>query len=124
MSSSHVKSSEKTGAWTWIKERASAIVLVPLMLWALVAGATVPGLDHAQALAWLAMPTNAMLLAVGLLVAVYHLHLGIRVVIEDYVHGSTGKLALMLNLLGCLALAGAGLAFIILIALAQAPAGA
>ena len=64
------------------------------------------------------------LLAVGLLVAVYHLHLGIRAIIEDYVHGSTGKLALMLNLLGCLALAGAGLAFIILIALAQAPAGA
>ncbi len=124
MSSSHVKSSEKTGAWTWIKERASAIMLVPLMLWALVAGATVPGLDHAQALAWLAMPTNAMLLAVGLLVAVYHLHLGIRVIIEDYVHGSAGKLALMFNLLGCLALAGAGLAFIILIALAQAPAGA
>jgi len=124
MSSTHVKSSEKTGAWTWIKERASALVLVPLMLWALVAGATLAGLDYAQALGWLAQPTNAMLMAVGLLVAVYHLHLGIRVIVEDYVHGSAGKLALMLNLLGCLALAGAGLTFIILIALAQAPAGA
>ena len=124
MSSTHVKSSEKTGAWTWIKERASALVLVPLMLWALVAGATLAGLDYAQALGWLAQPTNAMLMAVGLLVAVYHLHLGIRVIVEDYVHGSAGKLALMLNLLGCLALAGAGLVFIILIALAQAPAGA
>ena len=124
MSSSHVKTSEKTGAWTWIKERASALVLVPLMLWALVAGATLAGLDHAQALTWMAQPMNAMLMAVGLLIAVYHLHLGIRVIIEDYLHGSTGKLVLMLNLLGCLALAGAGLAFIILIALAQAPAGA
>lgn len=124
MSSTHVKSSEKTGAWTWIKERASALVLVPLMLWALVAGATLAGLDYAQALGWLAQPTNAMLMAVGLLVAVYHLHLGIRVIIEDYLHGSAGKLALMLNLLGCLALAATGLVFIILIALAQAPTGA
>ena len=124
MTSTHVKASEKTGAWTWIKERASALVLVPLMLWALVAGATLAGLDHAQALAWLAEPMNAMLVAVGILVGVYHLHLGMRVIIEDYVHGPTGKLVLMLNLLGCLALAGAGLALVILIALAQAPAGA
>ena len=124
MSSIHVKASEKTGAWTWIKERASALILAPLMLWALVAGATLAGLDHAQALTWMAQPMNAMLMAVGLLVAVYHLHLGIRVIIEDYLHGPTGKLALMLNLLGCLVLAVAGLAYIILIALAQAPTGA
>ena len=124
MSSTHVKTSEKTGAWTWIKERASALILAPLMLWALVAGATLAGMDHGQALTWMAQPMNAMLMAVGLLVAVYHLHLGIRVIIEDYLHGASGKLALMLNLLGCLALAGAGLVFIILIALAQAPAGA
>ena len=124
MSSTHVKTSEKTGAWTWIKERASALILAPLMLWALVAGATLAGLDHAQALTWMAQPMNAMLMAVGLLVAVYHLHLGIRVIIEDYLHGSAGKLALMLNLLGCLVLAVAGLAYVILIALSQAPTGA
>lgn len=124
MTSVHVKASEKTGAWTWIKERASALVLIPLMLWALVAGATVAGLDHGQTLAWVAQPLNTTLLALGLLVGVYHLHLGIRVIIEDYLHGPTGKLALTLNLLACLALAGAGLAFLILIALAQAPAGA
>ncbi|MBN8553105.1 MAG: succinate dehydrogenase, hydrophobic membrane anchor protein [Caulobacterales bacterium] len=124
MTSPYVKASEKTGAWTWIKERASALVLAPLMLWTLVAGATLAGLDHAQALAWLAQPVNAMLVAVGILIGVYHLHLGLRAIIEDYVHGSAGKLALTLNLLGCLALAGTGLAFVILIALAQAPAGA
>ena len=124
MTSPHVKTSEMTGAWIWIKERASALVLLPLMLWALVAGATLAGLDHAETLAWLAQPVNAMLVAVGILVGVYHLYLGLRAIIEDYLHGSTGKLVLMLNLLGCLALAGAGLAFVILIALAQAPAGA
>lgn len=124
MSSSHVKTSEKTGAWIWIKERASALILVPLMLWALVAGATLAGLDHGQALSWMAQPVNTMLMAVGLLVAVYHLHLGLRVIIEDYLHGPTGRLALMLNLFGCVALGGVGMAFLIIIALAQAPAGA
>lgn len=123
MSSPHVKTSEQHGAWTWIKERASAIVLIPLLLWGVVMGVAVAGMSHAEALAYVAQPLNATVIAVSLLIAIYHMHLGLRVIIEDYLHGSTGKLVLTLNALGCIALALAALVLVILIASASAPAG-
>lgn len=123
MSSPHVKTSEKHGAWIWIKERASAIVLIPLLLWGVVMGVAVASMSHGEALAYVAQPLNATAIAVSLLIAIYHMHLGIRVIVEDYLHGSTGKLVLTLNALGCIALALAALVLVILIASASAPAG-
>ncbi len=123
MNSPYVKISEKHGAWTWIKERVSALVLIPLTLWGVVMAVAIAGMSHGEAMAYIGQPVNAAVVALGLLVAIYHMHLGLRVVIEDYLHGSTGKLVLTLNALGCLALAAAGLVLVILIALASAPAG-
>ena len=123
MNSPYVKTSEKHGAWTWIKERVSALVLIPLTLWGVVMAVAVAGMSHGEAMAYIGQPVNAAVVALGLLVAIYHMHLGLRVVIEDYLHGSTGKLVLTLNALGCIALAAAGLVLVILIALAPAPAG-
>lgn len=123
MNSPYVKTSEKHGAWTWIKERVSALALIPLTLWGVVMAVAVAGMSHGEAMAYIGQPVNAAVVALGLLVAIYHMHLGLRVVIEDYLHGSTGKLVLTLNALGCIALAAAGLVLVILIALASAPAG-
>lgn len=123
MNSPYVKTSEKHGAWTWIKERVSALVLIPLTLWGVVMAVAVAGMSHGEAMAYIGQPVNAAVVALGLLVAIYHMHLGLRVVIEDYLHGSTGKLVLTLNALACIGLAAAGLVLVILIALASAPAG-
>ena len=124
MSSPHVKTSEKQGAWTWIKERASAVALIPLTLWGVVMAVAVAGMSHAEALAHIAQPVNAAVVVLGLLVAIYHMHLGIRVVVEDYLRGPVEKLVLTLNALVCIGLALAGLVLVILIALGSAPAGA
>lgn len=124
MSSPHVKTSERKGAWTWIKERVSSLVLIPLTLWALVMAVAVTGMSHADALAYVASPLNATAIAVILLISIYHMHLGIQVIVEDYLHGALGKLSLALNALVCLALAAASLVLVILIASGSAPAGA
>lgn len=116
--------SERHGAWTWIKERASAVVLVPLTLWALWSGATLAAGGYEATLAWVGQPLNAGLLLVSLLAAIYHMHLGLKVVIEDYIHLPPSKpLLLGLNLGLCVGLAGVCAFFLLRAALASAPAG-
>lgn len=124
MNSPHVKTSERKGAWTWIKERVSSLVLIPLTLWAVVMGVAVTGMSHAEALAYVASPLNATAIVLILLIAIYHMHLGFQVIIEDYLHGPAGKLSLAINAIACIALAAASLVVVILIASGSAPAGA
>lgn len=124
MNSPHVKTSERKGAWTWIKERVSSLVLIPLTLWAVVMGVAVTGMSHAEALAYVASPLNATAIVLILLIAIYHMHLGFQVIIEDYLHGPAGKLSLAINAGACIALAAASLVLVILIASGSAPAGA
>ena len=67
---------------------------------------------------------NATVIVLILLVAIYHMHLGFQVIIEDYLHGPAGKLSLTINAIACIALAAASLVLVILIASGSAPAGA
>ena len=65
----------------------TAVALVPLTLWltaALIAGRS---RDYAAFVAWLRDPLAALLLVLLLLALFVHLALGLKVVIEDYVHG-------------------------------------
>lgn len=94
------------GAGTWIKERVSSIALVPLTIWGIVSAATISGSGFEGAAHWLSAPVNAVLLGLTVLISLYHMQLGLRVVIEDYVHKPFGKGALLLlNLFLCVALA-------------------
>lgn len=116
--------SARHGAWTWIKERASSAVLIPLTLWALWAGAGLAGGGYEGAAAWITQPVNAGLLLISLLVAIYHMHLGLRVVIEDYIHLPPSKPFLLgLNLGVCLALAAISAFYLMRAALGSAQAG-
>jgi len=112
------------GAGTWIKERVSSLILVPLTGWGFWAAASLSGSGFDGVTRWLHSPVNATLLGVLMLVSLYHMQLGLRVVIEDYVHKPFGKVALLLlNALFCLALAVIAIVSIILIA-RQGGAGA
>jgi succinate dehydrogenase / fumarate reductase membrane anchor subunit len=94
------------GAGHWVKERVSSVALIPLTIWGLWAAASISGTGYAGAVAWLGSPVNAVLLGLLVLLSLYHMQLGLRVVIEDYVHKPFGKgLLLMLNLFLCLAMA-------------------
>ena len=92
--------SAKHGVSHWMAERVSSIVLLLLTPWALWSGLELAAVDFVGARQWLEHPVNAVL-TVGLLVfGFYFLSAAMRVVIEDYVHGSVSKaLALLANLL-------------------------
>jgi succinate dehydrogenase / fumarate reductase membrane anchor subunit len=117
-----VKVSERHGAGDWTAERASSLVLVPLTLWGLWSGYILSGGGYDAALGWFRSPVNASLLAVTLLVSVWHMQMGLKVIVDDYIHkpGSRGALLGLIGLL-CLATAAAGVFFIVRLALGSAP---
>ncbi len=101
--------SAKHGAGHWIAERVSSIALAPLSLWAVYAGLGLARSDYQTAAAWLHRPLNAVLVCLLFLTAFWHMHAGMRVIIEDYIHKTFGKVALLiLNLFVCVLAGGLG----------------
>ena len=117
-----VKVSERHGAGEWTAERLSSLILVPLTLWGLWGGWTLSGAGYDGALAWFRSPVNAVLLAVTLLISLWHMNMGLKVIVDDYIH-KTGSRGALLGLIGlvCLVLAAAGVFFIVRLALGSAP---
>ena len=117
-----VKVSDRHGAGEWTAERLSSLILVPLTLWGLWAGFTMSGGGYEGALAWFRSPVNAVLLAVTLAVSVWHMQMGLKVIVDDYIHKPGSRTAL-LGLIGllCVLLAAAGVFFIVRLALGSAP---
>lgn len=90
------------GAGHWISERLSSLALVPLVLWVIYAGLQLAGAGYDGALAWVRHPLNAVLLVLLLATSFQHMHGGMRVVVEDYIHKTATKAVLLiLNLFVC-----------------------
>ena len=94
--------SAKHGVGTWIAERVSSIALVPLVIWGIWSALIVARGGYDAAVGWMVSPVNAVLLVLTLAVGFWHMQAGMRVVIEDYIHHTLGKTALLLlNLFAC-----------------------
>jgi succinate dehydrogenase membrane anchor subunit len=107
----------KEGVHHWWMQRVSAIALVPLALWFVIAVVAHTGADYAAARAWLASPVTFGLMVLLVGATFYHAQLGLQVVIEDYVHHEGGKIALiLLTKLASLVLALAAVIALLLIA--------
>lgn len=91
--------SDRHGAKTWKAERFTSVLLIPLVLWGLWSGYSLAGTGFEGASAWLRTPLNAGLLLLTLAISIWHMVLGLRVVIEDYLHGVLGVFSLRLNTL-------------------------
>jgi succinate dehydrogenase / fumarate reductase, membrane anchor subunit len=90
--------SANDGVHHWWVQRLTSVALVPLGIWFVVSLIALPLADHAALVDWLTRGWNALLMLLFALVATWHSHLGVRVVIEDYVHGHGLKiLALVLS---------------------------
>ena len=112
----------RDGVRHWWLQRLTSIALVPLTIWFVVSLLALPSLGHGTLVAWMSQSSTALLLILLVLVAVWHSQLGLRVVVEDYVHGTgTRTLALVLILFTHVLLAAAGVFAVLRVAFGGAP---
>ena len=64
-------------------ERVTAVALIPLSLWFLYAMLGLAGTSEVTALQFLAHPWNALLMAAFAAILLYHMSLGVQVVVDD-----------------------------------------
>jgi succinate dehydrogenase / fumarate reductase membrane anchor subunit len=94
----------KAGTEHWWGQRLTALALVPLTVWFVLAALHLSGLPRAAVAHWAGNPINAALLVALVLATFRHLQLGLQAVIEDYVHAERVKLATLLLLRGVVGL--------------------
>ena len=92
--------SAKHGVEHWWAQRVTAMALVPLGAWFLISLLIISPFDYASLSQWMTRSWNAILLPALVLVVARHSYLGVRVVVEDYVH-SPGTRTVTLLVLGC-----------------------
>jgi succinate dehydrogenase / fumarate reductase, membrane anchor subunit len=94
----------------WWMQRLTSISLLPLTLWFVWSVAHLAGAPYAAVRAWAAGPVHATLLLTLLAVTFHHMHLGVQVVAEDYIHTDVIRMVVVLGVKAAsllLALAGA-----------------
>ena len=97
-----------TGTSHHIRQRVTALALLFLVPWFIYSIIHACKAGYEGALTWVAQPVNAILLILTLSAALYHMRLGIQVVIEDYIAKSGSRQALLiLNTFAVFALATA-----------------
>ena len=75
--------------WRW--QRYSAVAVLLLMIYLVIALATIGGMTHAEALAFVGQPFNTLAIGALVLVGLFHGTMGLEVVIEDYIPAKSGR---------------------------------
>ena len=88
--------SAKAGTEHWWLQRVTAIAGIPLMIFLIGFIMAHIGATRAEMVASLANPLVAILLALTIITLLWHMRLGLQVVIEDYIHAPGTKLAALL----------------------------
>jgi succinate dehydrogenase / fumarate reductase membrane anchor subunit len=85
-----------SGTEHWWAQRLTAIALVPLVFWFVASLAALSGASHGEVVAWLRGPIAPVIMVAFLVAGFRHLQLGLQTVIEDYVHGKTAMITLII----------------------------
>ncbi len=96
--------STRHGAGEWLAERFTSLVLIPLTLWCAWAACQMIGGGYDRALAFMRVPLNAGLIAATMLISVWHMYMGLKAIIYDYLAGPVRGLAMFIVFLLSLAL--------------------
>jgi len=96
--------SAKDGTQHFWHQRLTAMALVPLVLYFLFIVVQLNGQGYEAVVECLSKPSVSILMLLFIGAGLYHMKLGMQVVIEDYVHGGLGKALLILNIFFTLAL--------------------
>jgi succinate dehydrogenase / fumarate reductase membrane anchor subunit len=111
--------SAKEGVEHWWMQRLTAIALVPLAIWFVVAALGMIGADRAAMVAWMHSPMSPVFAILLIVAAIYHMALGLQVVIEDYIHSEAWKLGLIIVMrLWCIVLVARGILAVLTLAFA------
>jgi succinate dehydrogenase / fumarate reductase membrane anchor subunit len=106
--------SAHSGVTHFWRQRVTASALIPLTIWFGVSVLGLIGAHEAATLAFLSQPLNAILMAAFVIILLYHMVLGLQVVIDDYVQANGQKLFLLLLVRGFAIAAGATSLFALL----------
>ncbi len=98
------------GTETFWRQRVTAIANIPLVLFLIWSIVTQLGAGYDQVRAYLAQPIVALLLLALVISAAIHMRIGLKEIIEDYVHGGAKVIAI---LLATFFAAGIGLACVV-----------
>lgn len=88
--------SEK-GTSSFVIQRATAVLLIPLAIWLLINIVAHIGADYASARAWLEARFNALLLGAFLIIGAWHMRIGMMEIIADYIYSSLKGALLFIN---------------------------
>ena len=102
------------GSHHWWLQRLSALALIPLGLWFMFAIIRHLIDDYTTVTQWLAHPGIALATVLFSVFVFFHAHLGVQVVIEDYVHNEAVKMVCLLLSKAVLLVAGAASVFALL----------
>lgn len=106
--------SAKDGTHHWLLQRVTAVALIPLTVWIVASFVALVGADYETVREWMALPLVAVLFILFIATGLYHLKLGLQVVIEDYVHGEGLKIVSQMAVSFACVLVGAASIFAIL----------
>ncbi|HEX5930397.1 MAG TPA: succinate dehydrogenase, hydrophobic membrane anchor protein [Methyloceanibacter sp.] len=101
------------GTETFWRQRMTAIANIPLVLFLIYAIVSHIGADYGTVRAYFAQIPVALLMLALVISAAIHMRIGLKEIIEDYVHGEGAKVAAIL--LATFFAAGVGLAAVLAI---------
>lgn len=88
--------SAKEGTTHWWHQKITAVAMIPLFVIALAYVISLVGADHDRVVEILSLPFASLIMLLLIGATFYHLKLGLQVVIEDYIHTETTKMALLI----------------------------
>ncbi len=110
--------SAREGTTHFWRQRLTALVLTPLLLWFCFSIAALP-VGHATLIAWIEQPVVAVSLILLILASFYHAQLGLQIIIEDYISThSTRTISIIGMSFLCLLFGTIGVVAVLKIALA------
>lgn len=88
--------SARKGVEHFIAQRTSAIALIILTPWMLISIITAVRGSYEGAVAWIGSPINSALIIATIGAGVYHMRIGLQVVIEDYIAKTGSRITLLI----------------------------
>ena len=84
------------GTGTFWRQRVTALANIPLVIFLILSIVSHIGAGYAELRAYLAQPVVAILMLALVISAAVHMRIGLKEIIEDYVHGEGARLVAIL----------------------------